>query len=504
LAYRRNLFVEKTPTRLKRKVYQTETMHIIIKNMIKIEEAPGSLISYCKKYLAFENPVYKEAQFFGRYTRGINKYIKIFEEDEGSLYLPKGFLPELLSKSAEMGIDVTITDETVKQKEPIDYGSIIKLRDYQEEFVSAILKTKFGGIAVAPPGSGKTVTALEVIARLGMKALWLTHTSDLLRQTTERAEQFLPNAKLGYIGSGKWKEGDITIALVQTLVRRDLTELGEQYPLVIIDECHHTPSSSFTTIVTKLSACLVIGLSATPYRKDGLEDIMFNVVGPTVATVEKKRLIEAGEIIPATVIQRKTGLVINENIADYAKVMEKVYESKPRLDKIVGDVLAEALDENICVVLTRTIAYGKKIFEELSEFGINPSFVYSAEVIKGPGKKKKSVVMPRAVKEENITNFISGKTNVIIATIGFLAEGFDHKPLNRLFLVNPISHKNRTLIEQACGRVERPFPGKEEALVVDYVDGHSMLETQARNRIEIYEDNLMTVKYSNMKTDYLL
>ena len=112
--------------------------------------------------------------------------------------------------------------------------------------------------------------------------------------------------------------------------------------------------------------------------------------------------------------------------------------------------------------------------------------------------------MPRAEREKNIEDFISGKTNIIIATLKFLAEGFDHKPLNRLFIVNPISYRNRTLIEQACGRVERTSPGKTEAKVYDYVDNHSLLKTQAENRVEIYKNNLMSVVKSDMKTDYLI
>ena len=483
-------------------------MNIYIRNMVRIENPPKALENFSKSCLTFENPLYNEAKFFGRYTRGISRNIKLYEEKQTEtdkhLLVPRGFLTKLLNECVRLDITFNIKDETSKPDRCLDFGSIISLRDYQKKFVEDIMRTEYGSIAIAPPGSGKTICALEVAYKLGMRTLWLTHTSDLIRQTTERAKEFLPKARLGCIGSGKWEEGDITIALVQTLIRRNIADIETKYPLVIIDECHHTPSSTFTEIITRMSAQKIIGLSATPYRKDKLEEIMFNVVGPTIAKVEKKQLIEAKQIIPATVIQRHTGIAIDGRISDYQTIMDKLCKSEQRLDMIVGDVLVEATTGNICVVLTRTIDYGRKISSRIKNFGFKPSFVYSTEIIREDGKKKRTKAMPKAARNKNIQDFISGETNIIIATLRFLAEGFDHKPLNRLFIVNPISHRNRTLIEQACGRVERVHPGKSEAIVYDYVDDHALLKAQAISRVDIYKNSLMSVIESDMKTDYLL
>jgi len=149
----------------------------------------------------------------------------------------------------------------------------------------------------------------------------------------------------------------------------------------------------------------------------------------------------------------------------------------------------ETKQGNICIALTNKIDYGRSIVEMLNRMGVAASLVFSTEV----SGEEKRITMPKKERELIISDFISGKINVLVATYNLLSEGFDHKPLNRLFLTTPISDKNRTLLEQTCGRVERSCEGKKDALVYDYVDNHSLLRYQASMRIDVYECSGMIV-----------
>lgn len=470
-------------------------MRLIIKNVIDVLDAPRELYVQCAKCLTTPNPLYLESLRFGRSVRGIPKHIISFEDIDGGISVPRGFLNRLVTIADDMKLTLS-SENLLPPEKTIEVESNIVLRDYQEKFVQDIISLG-SGIAVAPPGAGKTTMALEVVARHKLKTLWLTHTADLARQTTDRIKQFLSIGSVGYIGGGKWELGNITVALVQTLVRNDLSEIAKEYPLVIIDECHHQPSYTFSEVIKKFWAKYTVGLSATPYRKDGLEDIMYSSVGPQIAKVEKKCLIDSGFIIPAQIIQKPTWTRVSDDIEDYQAIMKLVYADPHRVGVIVGDVVAESSLGNICIVLTSTIDYGRRIVAAINELGFNAELVFSTEVIiEGTGRRKKVVerhTMPKKKRIEIIKQFTDGKLDILVATFKLLAEGFDHKPLNRLFLASPISPKNQTLLEQTCGRIERCCPGKENAIVYDYVDDHSLLGYQADKRVGIYEANDMVV-----------
>jgi superfamily II DNA or RNA helicase len=228
---------------------------------------------------------------------------------------------------------------------------------------------------------------------------------------------------------------------------------------------------------------------------------MFFTAGPIISRVFKDDLVKAKQVVPATVIQKGTGLKISDNIDDYADIMKVLYSSSKRVDTIVGDVVSEATLGHKCIVLTTTIKYGQLIAERINSLGLSADMVFSAEIINDPKTSKtKAKMMPKKKRLGIIQDFIEGKLDVLVATYRLLAEGFDHKPLDRLFLAAPISPKNHTLLEQTCGRVERTSPGKEDAVVYDYVDNHSMMLTQAKKRAVVYEANSMRVILAYPKT----
>src|SRR5699024_5503058 len=158
------------------------------------------------------------------------------------------------------------------------------------------------GIGVAPAGSGKTLMGLRYIFEKGVPAIWLTHTVDLLRQTKAKAEKFITDVgKIGQFGGGKqdWGDGKLIIATVQTLQRNThlVDAMNEFVGTVVIDEAHHFPSTQFIDTAGLFKAKNIIGLTATPARKDGLDMYMHRGIGPEVHRVTRDNLYTDGSLI---------------------------------------------------------------------------------------------------------------------------------------------------------------------------------------------------------------
>jgi len=164
------------------------------------------------------------------------------------------------------------------------------LRIDQEAAVAAMLHHDTG-VLCAPTAFGKTVTAAALIAMRGINTLVLVHRTELLKQWQERLQSFLGVGKgvVGTIGGGKAKPtGKIDIAVMQSVSRHgEINQLVENYGHVIIDECHHVGAVSFDAILKRVKAKYVLGLTATPIRRDGQQPIIFMQCGPIRYTAEK-------------------------------------------------------------------------------------------------------------------------------------------------------------------------------------------------------------------------
>lgn len=453
-------------------------LKIIINNKITLENPPKNFAILCKQELTIDNPLYQNAVKFGKSTRGIPRKIRSYEETELGLVVPRGFYGRLKHLADHCKYELEEVDETktyVANYPPIN----VSLRSYQEKWVSDLLKHT-QGVGVAACGAGKTVMAIELYARLGQPCLWLTHTGRLLRQTRKRVEHFL-GVETGIIGKGKEDIKHFTVGMVQTLIKRDLEKYKDMYGIVIIDECQHSPAKSFTDVLSVFNARWRYGLTATPYRDDQLEALMFLNIGPQIATIEKSYLRESGYLMTPTIYRRPTDLTFPYSShggrkSSYEALVEELSYNEKRNQQIVSDVVVEStLDErNVCIVLVGRIAHGEVLYNQLSAILPNVGFVHSK--------------MTHKKSDQVLDDFESGKLKVLIATYKMLAEGFDYQPSNRLFLTAPF--KGKALIEQACGRVERVYPGKEDAIIYDYVDVKiDVLARQAEVRQEIYEDN---------------
>jgi superfamily II DNA or RNA helicase len=259
------------------------------------------------------------------------------------------------------------------------------------------------------------------------------------------------------IGGGKKAPGEvITIALVQSLYKC-VDEVAENIGFLVVDECHRCPSRTFTEAVTGFDSRYMLGLSATPWRRDKLSKLIFWHLGDVHHEVDKKHLIQTGNVLPAEVIVRETDFKpYHDPVNEYSKMLAELTADKDRNILIAGDVAREtANNTGICLVLSDRKAHCENL-RALLKF----RFKIEADLLTGD--------LSMDERQMVIERLNQNKVKVVIATGQLVGEGFDCRDLSTLFLATPIRFSGRVL--QYLGRVLRPAPGKKKARVFDYVD----------------------------------
>jgi superfamily II DNA or RNA helicase len=457
-------------------------MKLIIDNQLTLLNVPSDIKDWFVEQLTFSNPKFEEAVKFGRYIADIPQHLFMYKSLPNGIVIPRGYLQIVEDTMIGQGLGLTVVDNRVLTP-PVGVKSSIKLRPYQKNAKFDLLGHP-NGMLVAPAASGKTVIGLDIFASVRQKLLWLTHTNRLANQVIERivgTDEHMPmfpnidESDIGFIGGGKEVIGDyITIGMLQTLIRREhmLPKIGREFGLVIIDEAHHVPASTFLKVVEYFSSYYLYGLTATPYRRDRLEDVMFASVGLANAEIHRKKVKEKGAIITPTVIKR---MVPSEKHSgnDYSFILREIIPfNNVRLEMIISDVVKEAEEGNYCITIGNRKAYCEMIFDRLKR-GMPDKVVIAT----GDYSSKHN--------SEQVSKIDNGDVNVLVTTFELLGEGFDVPRLNRGFIVLPFRERSR--VEQAVGRIQRTCEGKEDALLYDYVDENiGILENQFIHRALVY------------------
>jgi len=350
-----------------------------------------------------------------------------------------------------------------------------ELRPFQQVAVDEMLARDFGTLSSAT-GSGKTIMALYMVVRRRQPTLIIVHTRDLAAQWRQRIETFLGIAadNVGMIGAGKKVVGkEITIALVQSLYKC-VEEVAEHIGFLVVDECHRCPSRTFTEAVTGFDARYMLGLSATPWRRDKLSKLIFWHLGDVHHEVDKKRLVKTGDVLPAEIIIRNTRFKPHyDPVHEYSKMLSELTADTERNVLIASDVARETERRaGICLILSDRKAHCENLRALLKY-----RFKIDAELLTGD--------LNMDERRDVIERLNQSETNVVIATGQLVGEGFDCRNLSTLFLATPIRFSGRVI--QYLGRVLRPAPGKTVARVFDYVDIRvDILTKAAMARQKIY------------------
>lgn len=463
-------------------------MKIKVCEKLKIENPTPAIISWCKENLVLDNPEYYKRERMGKWTGNIPRDICLYEQVGNELWLPFGCLRDIW-KLCVRGVpwDIQITD-----LRRLKYTSNIKPYDYQEKAIQEGLRLK-NGVLVMPCGSGKTQSGLEIIARLGGRALWLTHTQDLLNQSKKRAESVLmcedngrSPAAFGFITGGKVAIGThITFATIQTLCKLDLSQYKDMWDIIIVDECQHCAGSptrvtQFYKVISQLSARYKIGLTATPHRADGLEKSMFALLGGIIHEVKKEDV--AHTTCPIKVSQIPTGwypdcecVLMGDGTIDYSKVIDNMIHDKERFNVVFNKLASLPRCEQI-IVLANRVELLQKLCDEYNHNQIGDGVCISG----GSNNKKAKEERKKALEALN-----TGEIDCIFATYQLAKEGLDVPNLKYVVFATP--EKDETTVVQSVGRVGRKANGKEYGTVIDFVDDFGMYKGWAKKRAGYYK-----------------
>lgn len=458
-----------------------QTVEIRLDNRATLVAPPRPLADDIKQSLTLTNPAWQENQRRGRWNKGVEKELRFYTEGEGALALPRGCMRLILTACARHGVPISITDRRRSCKE-VAFSFTGTLRPFQMEACHAVLKKEFG-VLTAPTGAGKTVMALNLVAQRRQPTLIVVHTRDLARQWIARIGTFLgiPEAEVGLVGDGTFRLGEkITVAMVQSLLKR-AEEVAPAIGHLIVDECHRAPSRTFTDAVTRFDARYMTGLSATPWRRDGLSRLIFFHLGESAFRIDKSPLIDEGHILKAEVRFRPTPFYSDiDGTTHYPKLMAQLTGDNLRNAMIAKDIFEE-IPRSTGTLL---VLSDRKAHCENMKTLLHYTHGVKADLLTGD--------LPKAARTEVLERLERGETKVLFATSQLLGEGFDAPCLTTLFLTCPIRFSGRLL--QYLGRVLRPGPGKETALIVDYVDAEvGVLESAARARLAVYRANHIAI-----------
>jgi len=318
------------------------------------------------------------------------------------------------------------------------------------------------GVLSATTGFGKTVLAAAMIAKRGVNTLILVHRRQLLDQWLARLDSFLNTGtvSLGYLGSGKRKlSGQIDVALMQSLVKKgEVDDSVADYGQLIVDECHHISAVGFELLARRSKAKYVLGLTATPIRKDGHHPVIFMQCGPIRYRVDA-RSEAAKRSFGHLYFSRTTEfrLPLSEETPPIQSIYQMLAQDATRNDLIFDDVL-KALDAGRSPVL-------------LTERREHVS--YFADRFKGFAKNIITLQGGMGIRQRRaayaaLSEVSDGQERLLIATGRYLGEGFDDARLDTLFLTMPISWKGT--LAQYAGRLHREHHNKREVVVIDYAD----------------------------------
>lgn len=428
-------------------------------NLVYVEKEglPSALLNRLHRLAAFQNPEFYRAQAMRLSTFGKPRVIRCAEEFARHVALPRGCLDEVVALLKSHKIEVK-TDDHRFEGQPIDVKFHGQLRPGQQTAVDAMLAHD-EGILCATTAFGKTVVASWLIAARKVNTLVLVHRRQLLDQWRERLATFLnlPIKSIGQIGGGRRRgTGIVDVAIIQSLNRKQVVDdLVAKYGHVIVDECHHLSAVSFEQVLRQVKARYVVGLTATPQRKDGHHPIILMQCGAIRHRVDARAQALARPFAHF-VIPRPTNFRLPPST------------EKPEMHELYAALATnEARNQLITVDLLRAIKAGRSPIvltertSQVEEFAKRLSgLVKHIVVLKGGmGAKQRREIA------ERLKSIPEGEERVLLATGRYIGEGFDDARLDTLLLAMPISW--RGTLQQYVGRLHRLHDAKREVIVYD-------------------------------------
>ena len=455
-------------------------MKVTISNEITITEATQEILDWCKRELVLLNPEYAKKERMGLWVGNTPRTLSLYKINGNSVIIPIGAFKYIKPILNTYNIEYV---QDMANNEPVEYNAEVNLYDYQEKAVEQMLGAGYG-ILQSPCGSGKTQMGIALAVKLGKKCLWLTNKNDLLKQSYDRARQYIDKSLLGTITGGKINIGaGITFATVQTLAKQDLTQYKYMWDVVIVDECHScsgtpTAMTQFSKVLSNLACEHKYGLSATVHRADGLIKCVYMLLGdikytvPDGAVKDKTMQVQIQRI--DTCLDIPMSALDTDGTINYTKLISSLAMSTRRNDIIYDKLIKNSAHYNL--ILSDRLDQLYYLYDQLP-----PTLKEQSAVIDGKMTSKKA----KAEREQAIDDMRTGKKHFLFASYKLAKEGLDIPRLDRLHLVTP--QKDYAIIVQSVGRIARTFEGKEQPICFDYVDKFKMAENMYKARCRHYK-----------------
>ena len=470
------------PSRKPKPVLISEPLPPIVRAVLAqklfVEKAglPSPLLNQIKRLAAFQNPEFYKKQSMRLSTATTPRVISCAEDLPQHVGLPRGRQTDLDALLREYGVFLEVVDERLGG-EPLGFRFRGTLTPVQQNAARALLGEDIG-VFVAPPGVGKTVVGTYLVAERGCSTLVLVHRRQLLDQWLAQLSLFLgiDPKDIGQIGAGKKSgNGRLDVAMIQSLVRKEkVQDIVTKYGQVIVDECHHLPAVSFERVLAEVKARYIVGLTATPQRRDGHHPVTEMQLGPVRFAIETKSQAARRPFAHKLVV-RETGFKTSSEGTLNIQDLYAALAADEKRNRLILDDVIQALDQGRSpILLTERKDHLEYFVGRLEKFARHLVVLHGGMTAR-----------ERRGAKDQLTAIPDREERLVLATGRYIGEGFDDARLDTLFLALPVSWKG-TLI-QYTGRLHRFHSGKTEVRIFDYVDrGVPMLERMFEKRLRGY------------------
>lgn len=485
---------ERTPSFHKEDV--EGNLQIVLSNEIYVstENLKPRIQNQIRRLAAFSNPKFYKNKAIGFSNYAQSRFIYLGYDENGYICIPRGLLDKLQERCENAGIHIELDDKrSCGRSLDIEFNG--ELRDNQKDAIAALTKYD-NGILSAATAFGKTVTCSGIISQIKRSTLIILESSALVEQWEKALSTFLTineelpeyQTKTGRTKKRKCVIGiihgakDTSTGIIDIAMAGSLCKKGEYHPrlkeygLVIVDECHHSASSTISSVLREANAKYVYGVTATPFRGDGLDKIVFMLLGAIrYKYTAKEKAAEQG--ISHFVVPRFTRTVSphGREKLHVNDAYELIRDNEIRNDQIIADIKSCIENGRTPVVLTKYKDHASKLYEQVKSYAQNVFLLTGT-------KSKKEQKAIRSTMEQVPEN----ESLILIATGQLIGEGFDYPRLDTLIMATPVAWKG--IVEQYAGRLNRDYTGKENVMIYDYVDIHiPVFDKMYAKRLKAYK-----------------
>ncbi len=471
-------------------------MNITLSNLIYIDSSnlKPRIQNQIRRMAALLNPVFFKNNAIGLSNYANSRYIYLGEDDSGYICIPRGLLDQLIESCNEAGIQYKLFDERCAGL-TLNVSFIGELRDNQIKAVDKLLQYD-NGILSAATAFGKTVVCGNLIAQKKVNTLILLESSSLIEQWEKSLTTFLsinevlPEYKtksgrtkkrkslIGIIqGPKDTSTGIIDIAMVGSLFKKgEAHSRLKEYGMIIVDECHHSASETVSKALKEVSAKYIYGVTATPFRGDGLERVNEMLLGPVrFQYTAKEKAKEQG--IDHLIVPRFTRTV-SPHRRDKLHINEayEIIRNNDMRNEQIADDIKQCIDSGRTpVVLTRFTDHAEILYDVVKD--------YANHVFLLTGNKSKKEQRELRMQMDLVP---AEETLILIATGQLIGEGFDYPRLDTLIMADPVAWKG--VVEQYAGRLNRDYKGKQNVMIYDYIDANiPVFDNMYAKRLKAYK-----------------